>query len=51
MGNRLESFLGRNGTSPSHLELIGEFLTKEIGRNEFALRDFLYQGCHGRRTG
>ena len=51
MGNRLESFLGRNRTSPSHLELTGEFLTKEIGRNEFALRDFIYQGCHGRRTG
>ena len=29
MGNRLESFLGRNGTSPSHLELIGEFVTKK----------------------
>src|SRR6516165_5484514 len=51
MGNRSESFLCRNGTSPLYLELLCEFLTKQIGRNEFALRDFLYEGCYGRRTG
>jgi hypothetical protein len=25
--------------------------SSEIRRNEFALRDFLDQGCHGRKTG
>ena len=43
MRNLLKGFLGRNWTSPSHLESLGEFFAKDPGRNEFVLRDLLYQ--------
>ena len=48
MGNRLKNFLGRNGARPPDVELLGKFLAKEIGRDEFVRRNFLYQGGYGR---
>jgi hypothetical protein len=50
MGNRVKGFLSRNRARPPDVELLGKFLAKEISRDEFVRRDFLYQGCYGRWT-
>ena len=51
MGNRLKNFLGCNGARPLDVELWGKFLAKETGRDEFARRNFLYQGGYCRWAG